>query len=167
MTREIPLSRGLVALVDDDDYDRVAAVGKWYANPSDRTFYARKNFYIGGGRRAPRYRSLKMHTLITGLALVDHANNNGLDNRKANLRPATQQQNSRNRQLRSDNSTGYKGVSFSRERNDWTACIFDGRTIHLGRHPNPIAAARAYDAAALDLFGEFARLNFPPRTEEY
>jgi AP2 domain/HNH endonuclease len=161
MVRELPLSRGEVALVDDEDFDRVAAIGKWYANPSCQTFYARKNFSVGT-RRAPRYTSLLMHTLITGWALVDHVNHNGLDNRRANLRQATEQQNSRNRRLRSDNTTGYKGVSFRSKRGDWTACIWDGhRTRHLGRHSNPISAAIAYDVAARQLFGEFAHLNFP------
>lgn len=166
--REIPLSRGLVALVDDEDYDRVTAVGKWYANPCARTFYARKNFYLGGGRHAPRYASLRMHTLISGWGLVDHINNDGLDNRRANLRPATEQQNSKNRQRRSTNTSGYKGAALVKGRGVWRAEIGVGaQRRYLGRFHDPISAALAYDAAARELYGEFAHLNFPSRTEEY
>lgn len=157
--REIPLSRGLVALVDEIDYERVVAVGKWYANPSGTTFYARKNYRRGG-----RYFSIRMHTLITGLSYVDHANGNGLDNRRSNLRLATDTQNAQNRGLRSDNSSGFKGVSWDKQRQAWVAYISDGlRQRRLGRYSDRKEAARAYDAAAIRLFGEFARLNFPQK----
>lgn len=153
--KQIPLSRGLVALVDDADFDLVSAVGKWYANPSDRTFYARKNFSRGG-----RYFSVRMHTLITGWPLVDHLNGNGLDNRRLNLRQATHSQNAMNRGMRSDNTSGYKGVGL--RRGAWTAEIYvHGVQHYLGRFLSAEEAARAYDAAAAELFGEFARLNFP------
>lgn len=155
--KEIPLSRGLVALVDDGDYERVTSVGKWYANPSDRTFYARKNFWRDG-----RCVSVRMHTLITGLRLVDHANGNGLDNQRTNLRAATSSQNSMNRQLRSDNTSGFKGVTMHSQSGRWRAQINRaGEKYLLGAFDTPEDAARAYDLAARQLFGEFARLNFP------
>lgn len=155
MTREIPLSRGLVALVDDADYETVNAVGKWYANPCDRTFYARKNYWRDG-----RCFSIRMHTLITGWDYVDHRNGNGLDNRRANLRPANDSQNSMNRARRSDNTSGFKGVR-RLDSGRWGACIqVGGVKVWLGVHETPEAAARAYDDAALTHFGEFARLNF-------
>ena len=154
--REIPLSRGLVALVDDDDYDRVTAVGKWYANPNHRTFYARKNFWRQG-----RYIAVLMHSLITGWPSPDHVNGNGLDNQRHNLRPATSSQNSQNRRMRSDNTSGFKGV-YLRDRGRWVASIWTaGKNRHLGLFATPEDAARAYDAAAAEIFGEFARLNFP------
>jgi hypothetical protein len=146
-----------VALVNEIDYERVLAVGKWYANPSGATFYARKNFWRGG-----RCLSIRMHTLITGLSYVDHANGNGLDNRRCNLRLATDTQNAQNRGLRSDNSSGFKGVSRDKQRQAWVAYISDGpRQRRLGRYSDREEAARAYDDAAIQLFGEFARLNFP------
>jgi hypothetical protein len=157
MARSIALSRGLFALVDDEDYDRVTAIGKWYADPSGKTFYARKNFWRDGS-----YTSIRMHALITGIDNVDHANGNGLDNQKSNLRPATGSQNCQNRGIRSDNSSGFKGVYWSRQRGKWVASIwFDGRERHLGVFTDPAAAAHAYDAAAHKAFGEFARPNFP------
>lgn len=157
MAREITLSRGLVAIVDDVDFGRVAAVGKWYANPSGRTFYARKNFWVGG-----QCRSVRMHTFITGWDFVDHRNGNGLDNRRANLRQATQAQNSMNRARRSDNTSGYKGVSPYGRRGRWSSTIHvGGKKRCLGIYASAADAARAYDAAARGHFGEFARLNFP------
>lgn len=146
-----------MALVDELDYERVIAVGKWYANPSGATFYARKNYRVGG-----RYFSIRMHTLITGLAYVDHANGNGLDNRRCNLRFATGSENARNRGLRSDNTSGFKGVSWDKQHQTWAAYISDGaRQRRIGRFSDREEAARAYDAAAIQLFGDFARLNFP------
>jgi len=153
--KEIPLSRGMVALVDDEDYDAVMAVGKWYADRSCRTFYARKNFQRGG-----KWTFVKMHTLITGWDYVDHINGNGLDNRRANLRHATDALNSRNRRIRSDNTSGYKGVHLSRGK--WRAVLTrDGRVVFHGSFDSAEDAAHAYDAAAREHFGEFAFLNFP------
>lgn len=157
MTREIPLSRGLVAVVDDEDYDHVMSVGKWYADPARRTFYARKNIWVEG-----KCKQIKMHKFITGWEYVDHVNRNGLDNRRANLRRATDAQNARNRSLRSDNTTGYKGVSFHKAVGRYTANIsVKGARHYLGLYDDPADAARAYDEAALKWFGTFAHLNFP------
>jgi hypothetical protein len=155
--REIPLSRGLVALVDEVDYERVLAVGKWYANPSGVTYYARKNFW-----RAGRCFSIRMHTLITGWSYVDHRNGNGLDNRRSNLRQASDRQNAQNRGRRSDNTSGFKGVSWDDQQQAWSASIcVDSVQQRLGRFSSREEAALAYDAAAAQHFGEFARLNFP------
>lgn len=157
MTREVSLSRGLVALVDDADFERVTSIGKWYADPSSKTYYARRNYWRNG-----RCMSLRMHHVVSGLSYVDHANGNGLDNRRANLRPATDSQNAMNRGLRSDNRSGFKGVSWSRARDRWVVEIQEhGVSHHLGIFTDLIEAAHAYDAAALTYFGEFARLNFP------
>lgn len=153
--KEIPLSRGLVALVDDADFDEVASFGKWYANPNCRTFYARKNF-----RRNRIYSSLLMHRLITGWDYVDHINGNGLDNRRANLGLANDALNAMNRRIRSNNTSGFKGVSLCGRR--WKAQITAGGVhVHIGSFATPEEAARAYDAAALIHHGAFAHLNFP------
>jgi hypothetical protein len=163
IVREVPLSRGLVALVDDGDFELVASVGKWYANPSHHTFYARKNFNRGGRRW-----SVRMHTLITGWPLVDHINGNGLDNRRSNLRPADNSQNTANSRVRSDSRTGLTGVS--RRRNRWAARVgipgSGGQRLFLGVFDTPEEAALAYDRAALEHFGEYARLNFPERNDQ-
>jgi hypothetical protein len=155
----VPLSRGLVAIVDDADYDLVLAHGPWYADPSDVTFYARHNRWIGR-----RCTSVKLHQLLLDAPLVDHVNGDGLDNRRSNLRPASHVENARNRARRSDNRSGFKGVQH-RDDGRWRARIqAPTRRIHLGIFPTRIEAAHAYDAAAIELFGEFARLNFPKET---
>ena len=156
MSREIALSRGLVAIVDDADYDTVMSAGKWYADPSCRTFYARRNFWTPDRR----CKSIKMHRFLTGWDLVDHVNGDGLDNRRANLRAATTRTNTFNRGIRTDNKTGRKGVS--RSRGLFRAQIqCDGVLKYLGEFEAADDAARVYDVAAIELFGDFARTNFP------
>lgn len=95
--------------------------------------------------------------------MVDHIDRNGLNNTKANLRLATDQESTRNRgaHIRRKNLTcEYKGVS--KQHQKWIARIkVDGRDTYLGSFSDPIEAARAYDNAALELFGVFAYLNFP------
>jgi len=155
MTLEIPLTRGLVAVVDDADFDAVIAAGKWHATPDKDTFYARRSI-----RRDGKWRTLRMHTFLTGWSFVDHANGDGLDNRRSNLRPADASKNAMNKRTYRNNTSGYKGVSRSGPK--WQAYIqMDGRQIRLGTFDTPQEAARAYDEAALALFGEFARPNFP------
>jgi hypothetical protein len=152
---EIPLTRGLVALVDDADFDLVVVAGKWCAKPDHHTFYARRT-----PQRDGKQRTVLMHTFITGWGFVDHRNGDGLDNRRSNLRPADNAKNQMNQAMRSNNTSGFKGVS--RHRLKWRAEITLGGTrIGLGSFATPQEAARAYDAAAVELFGEYARPNFP------
>ena len=160
---EVPLSRGLAALVDDADFAGVVAMGKWCADPSGQTFYARKGIYIPETRKI---KPLLMHNVITGWPRVDHINGNGLDNRRANLRPATHAENMANKRLYRNNTSGFKGVQRNRGRGrPWAASIRSAsRTRRLGNYDTPEEAARAYDAAAAVTFGEFARLNFPRET---
>jgi hypothetical protein len=154
--RKIPLTQGQYAIVDPEDYEELAR-HKWYAVRKDGKFYAVRSRKNG---------NLKMHRVIIGALegeIVDHKNGNGLDNRKANVRFATAQQNGWNkRKQRSNCSSKYKGVSWEKKRNQWRARItFKGRVVHLGRFDTEEDAARACDAKARELFGEFAWLNFP------
>lgn len=161
-TIEIPLTQGQFALVDDEDAAAVLA-HKWYAVRSvpGYTFYADRKIRRPDGSRA----HMKLHTFLTGWPLVDHINLDGLDNRRSNLRPATTAQNARNQRRYRNNTSGYKGVTWHRRDQNWQAYIrVDGCRHHLGAHVTPEEAARAYDAAAREYFGEFAYLNFP--TEE-
>jgi hypothetical protein len=156
----IPLTGGFVALVDDVDLPMLLAMGAWQAQHNGATTYARKSVWIDG-----RATSVNMHSVILGVSLVDHVNGDGLDNRRANLRAATSAQNAQNRRRRSDNTSGYKGVSWHRSSERWSAYITaDGRRHHLGRFDDPTDAARAYDTAARELHGAFAALNFPEVT---
>lgn len=91
---------------------------------------------------------------------IDHINGDTADNRLENLRPCTHAENSRNTRLRSDNTSGIKGVTLAKKAGDpWLAKIrADGRTVHLGYHATKEQAAAAYAAAAAVYHGEFARL---------
>lgn len=157
--REVPLTRGLVALVDANDYDLVCNMGRWRADPSGETFYARKNIHVTRFEQHP----LLMHRLITGWSYVDHRDGNGLNNRRSNLRQATHAQNMANKRLYRNNTSGFKGVMRnSGKGRPWSASIkVNKRSFRLGNHDTPEEAARAYDQAARRWFGEFARLNFP------
>lgn len=160
MSRTIELTRGYQAVVDDEDYDRLVALGKWQVNVTGRHVYAIHS--LNRGR-------LYMHrVLIAGVPLVDHINGDGLDNRRSNLRQATPLQNSRNMLPQSAlTSSRFKGVARQPRSSihPWRAYIrINGRYSWLGVFPTQEDAARAYDAAACKHFGEFAHLNFPKET---
>lgn len=91
---------------------------------------------------------------------VDHTDRNKLNNQRSNLRAATNQQNHANRDTPSHNTSGYKGVSWDKNRKLWSAGImYNGRRIFLGRFACPKQAAVAYNLKAKELFGEYAKLN--------
>ena len=106
-----------------------------------------------------------MHNIILGndrSLQADHANHNGLDNRRRNLRQCTSQQNNCNRRLRVNNRSGFKGVSWVKGLQKWAARICkEGQDMWLGVFPTAEEAALVYDSAAIEFFGEFAVLNFP------
>ena len=150
----MPLSGGVAALVDEDDYAALACF-KWskWENGSGHIYAARRQ----------HGRVVYLHRLIMGAApgqVVDHRNGDTLDCRKSNLRLCRTRQNNQNRAKAANRSNPYKGVDL-RQNGKWRAKISVGkRTVHLGYHDTPELAARAYDAAAVEHFGEFARLNF-------
>jgi len=98
--------------------------------------------------------------------MCDHRNHNGLDNRKSNLRLCTSAQNQYNKKPKKDCASKYKGVVRRKDCKKWRAKIgFKGKRIHLGYFDDEMDAAMAYDDKAIELFGEFAYLNFPERIE--
>jgi hypothetical protein len=160
MTREIKLTQGYITLVDDDLYETLNA-HKWCIQRSGNIVYASRGIWT-----ANSVKHIRMHRIVIGAdpgIYVDHINGNALDNQRANLRLCTYAENNRNRRVRrADNTSGYKGVSWHIRRNKWHAHIrHEGRLQHLGYFDDPISAARAYDAAAIEMFGAFARINFP------
>lgn len=122
-------------------------------------------FYLGSGGYAairPDVKLVLLHKLIVGYPIVDHINQDKLDNRKCNLRSATNSQNQWNQSKPKNNTSGYKGVYWDKQRQKWRAQIkINGRRRFLGYFDDILDAARSYDKAALELFGDFAVLNFP------
>jgi hypothetical protein len=161
--RRIPLTRGKFAIVDPQHYDRLNQY-TWHVTKNGNTFYAKRNPRVGRKSRAP---SIYMHRCIIEIPpglLIDHINYNGLDNREANIRPATRTQNNRHSKRTANPGTSkFKGVSsYSREKR-WVVKIHaDGKTYKIGYFKDEIEAAKAYDQAARKYHGEFAALNFPP-----
>ncbi len=154
--REIPLTQGKVAIVDDSDYSWLSKF-KWHYAEWKGIGYAKKN----NKGKIPAI--LKMHRLVIGAKdgeKVDHINRNTLDNRKANLRLVTQSQNMMNTGLRKTNKSGIKGVCFTSREGKWLASIWkDRKQIYLGYFDDKKDAALAYNKAALELHGQYAVLN--------
>ena len=145
------IAAGRVALVDDEDYELVSRY-RWNAARRSSRLYATTTL------AAP----VLMHTLIMGQRWVDHIDGDGLNNQRSNLRLATQSQNSANTGSRGGTSR-FKGVCWDPVNSRWVAQITTGNHARkLGRYMTEELAARAYDAAALAAWGEYARLNFPP-----
>lgn len=157
---------GKVALVDEMD-EAIVLGHRWYVA---RTGYVCRS---GGSKGGAIFLHREIMQPPKGL-VVDHINDDPLDNRRSNLRIVTTQQNvGRSRRL---NKHGYRGIrqdlgksSRGSAHGAFVASIsktINGRveTFYLGHHPTPEEAARAYDAKAIELYGEFARLNFPQET---
>lgn len=158
----IRLTRGYVALVDLDDYEMLSRL-KWRAKvEADGRVYASAHL----PRSGKRGKAVVMHRYILGvtdpLVKVDHRNGDGLNNTRDNLRICTNAQNVRNQRAHGDKKTSkLKGVSFIRSAGKYRAQIMvNYRKFNLGNFANEIDAAKAYDAAAREHFGEFARCNF-------
>ena len=154
---QVPLNLGRVALIDEQDAECVLS-RSWFANPAPGgRFYAMRQ---EGGRTIYMHRTI----LCAPAHLdVDHANGDGLDNRRSNIRLATRSQNGANRDA-PGSSGGFRGVY--RERGRYRARIWvNDRAKHLGCFDDPVDAALAYDAAASFYFGDFARLNIAGRRQ--
>lgn len=167
MTVEIKLNSkkhpGLIAIVDDIDGD--LADLKWNPFVRENTNYAKRHARF-------RENPVSLHRVVLERVLqrslaegeqVDHVNNNGLDNRRENLRLATSAQNGLNKRISRRNTSGYKGVSWEKRPQKWQAYITHNRKMmSLGKFDDILDAARAYNAAAMKLYGEFAWLNVIP-----
>jgi hypothetical protein len=162
--KEIQLTQGKVALVDDEDFEYLNQF-KWYANEWKRgKLYAVRN--VRKNKKYIGYES--MHRLLTKnndkKLVTDHINGNTLDNRKSNLRICTISENSKNRKISINNKSGFKGVKYIEKLNKYRAEIYNNKKCYsLGYYIDPIDAARAYNNAAQKYHGEFAQLNVIPK----
>lgn len=153
--KKIPLSQGKVALVDDEDYEWLIQQGKWSYN-------RKKGYAFHKKGRTIAYMHAEIVNTPVGMD-TDHIDGNGLNNQRSNLRVCTHSQNHANVNKTRRNKSGFKGVfiEIRQQKIMWSAGITVNRkSISLGTYPSPEAAARAYDNAARQYFGEFAKTNF-------
>jgi hypothetical protein len=138
-------------LVDDVDYDELSKL-KW---AKDTYGYAVNCQYIGNYRS----KSIKMHRVITNAPQgldVDHINRDKLDNRRSNLRICTRTQNNINQPARANNTSGYKGIGWDKERSKWKAQIkIKGKTKAIGRYKSLEDAREAYLTVAKEVYGNY------------
>jgi hypothetical protein len=157
----ILLTNGEHAIIDSEDFDKV----KKYSWSISKLGYptAIINSYKNGQKSNKITASIYLHRLILNFPSqqIDHIDNNKLNCQKKNLRFCTQKENVRNQSKKSSNTSGYKGVSWSKTMNKWEARINpDYKAIVLGYFDNKVDAAIAYDEAAKKYFGNFANRNF-------
>lgn len=178
---EISLTRGMVALVDDEDLGWLSAFFWQAVEGRNGAFYAARAVYVsrreGGPRQFSRQMQRDVLERIAGAApagtKADHRNGNTLDNRRRNLRWATDSISNINRGLFRSNQSGYRGVTLDKRKGLYQARLkVNGQTYLGGWHRTAEAAALAYNRLALEHHREHARLNAVPgltdnQTEDY
>jgi hypothetical protein len=160
--RKIYLGEGKFTIVDPHDFYWLNSF-HWCVKQNGPRIYAVR--LTNGSDNRTRILSLHREIMKAPPALlVDHRNSNGLDNRRANLRLATHSQNQCNKgKSRPNSSSRFIGVYFEKRSSRWVAkIVLHGKRIWLGRFNDELAAAHAYDAAAMKYHGDFARINFTP-----
>lgn len=151
----IPLSQGLFALVDKENYERLMQ-HNWFAQKSGNTYYAVRNL-VTNGKKTRRLMHREILPVAKGV-LTDHRNHCGLDNRESNLRSCSHAENGYGQLPQKTTKSKYKGVTSNRRK--WKAqIVHNKKNIYLGTYEDEADAAKAYNAKASELFDEFARLN--------
>ena len=168
MAKQIQLTQGYFATVDDEDYERVSQF-RWMAQLVRRRdgkilkVYACR--YVPGRKGLGGTRQY-LHRFISNvddpLIEVDHWDHDGLNCQSLNLRQASTAQNAHNQRIPINNTSGFKGISWDRRKRRWRARInIGGKHLSLKSFDTPEGAAHAYDEAAIKYWGEFAYTNFP------
>lgn len=161
--KEIHLTQNKTTLIDDEDYQLVSQF-KWrtlgYTTQFGKTFYAITTI-IKHNKRT----TILMHRLILNAKsheIIDHADLDGLNNQRYNIRKCSNSQNNMNSRSRKGTSSQFKGISWHKRNRKWQAAIkLYGKQYYLGLFNSEIEAARKFDEFATQLYGKFARLNFP------
>lgn len=156
--KEIKLTQGKFAMVDDVDYEWLSQ-WKWYAAKFSNTFYAWRGVNVNR-----KVKIIQMHRLILGLTdtqtHTDHIDGNGLNNQRLNIRACSRSENMRNKKPNRRSASIFKGVHWHKPNRKWVAQIgVNSKARYIGSFDSEIEAAMAYNEAALKHFGEFARLN--------
>lgn len=158
--KQIELTQGQYALVDDADYDWLTQ-WKWCVAKQYSGYYAVRNFLLKNGKRS----MISMHRQILGLKQGDkrqgdHKDRNTLNNCRNNIRICTNQENSMNQKVLSNCSSRFKGICWHKMAKKWQAQIMiNGKFKYLGLYNSEIEAAQVYNKAAIKYHGEFACLN--------
>jgi hypothetical protein len=157
------LTKGFVTFVSPEDAHFLSEANWFVSAGIKKASQQKKVFYA---RRKTGSKLIRLHRVITDVTTdqeIDHKDHDGLNNRRENLRSCSHSENQSNSRHRVRQS-GFRGVDKHRGR--WSARIFrDNKLLWLGTFNNPEEAARAYDAAAIEYYGEFATLNFPDQAE--
>jgi hypothetical protein len=158
----IQLRKDKFVKVDDEDFEWINKL-KWYASPSTGSLFYAKRFDSNKGERI----AIFMHREILGKYqeinsshIVDHINRDGLDNRKVNLRVCNRSQNSANTKLNKRNTSGFRGVTWDKEKKRWRATLMNnGKNFRLGRFKLKEMAALKCEGKLIEIYGEFVNLN--------
>lgn len=161
------MSQGKVSLVDDELFES-AMKYRWHVKHHKRkhvpdSYYARRQNSLAD-RKAGSPNTQYLHHFVYGeITELDHIDGDGLNNQLSNLRPATRAQNCVAKRSKVPWATSkYWGVSWNKNSNKWTASIgINNKAVRIGSFVVEEDAARAYDAVAREVHGEFAHLNFP------
>jgi hypothetical protein len=155
--KEIRLTRDMVAMVDDSDYDDLAQYA-WYALAGKSHYYAARR---NAGGQYPRIVLMHRYLMQAQEGFeVDHIDGNSLNNQRSNLRVGTKQENSANRRRYTENGSVKRERGVRQRNGRWIAEVKNlGRTIYLGTYATKGEAMEAYNTKATELYGPFARLN--------
>lgn len=157
--KKIKLTQNQYAIVDDWNYNRLSQ-WKWYANRTRNLYYyAQRGIRVNGKRSCIQMQREIYKLKIGNKCQIDHIDGNTLNNREINLRKCTSQQNIWNRH-RIFGKSKYKGVLWHKKNRKWTGqIVINYKKIYLGSFVNEAEAAKAYNKAALEYYGKFAKLN--------